>query len=278
VKLIFENEGVELSHQLPEDPILIKGNPGRVQQVVMNLLTNARDATEGCPTRQIHLNLLASGSTATLLIKDTGKGIPEEAQGKIFDSFFTTKSEGKGTGFGLALSSQIAQEHGGRISFDTSPKGTEFKVSLEISNEALKENKKGHENQPRTIKGRVLIADDDDDVREILKDTLEDLGCSVTQCSNGEEALEILKKDQSFLCVFTDSMMPKMTGPKLALAVQDLKIDIPLVLVSGAVSGDPKEEKETQDLFYTSLTKPFEEKQVYEILVKIKENEASLAA
>ena len=278
MKLIFENEGVELSHQLPEDPILIKGNPGRVQQVVMNLLTNARDATEGCPTRQIHLNLLASGSTATLLIKDTGKGIPEEAQGKIFDSFFTTKSEGKGTGFGLALSSQIAQEHGGRISFDTSPKGTEFKVSLEISNEALKENKKGHENQPRTIKGRVLIADDDDDVREILKDTLEDLGCSVTQCSNGEEALEILKKDQSFLCVFTDSMMPKMTGPKLALAVQDLKIDIPLVLVSGAVSGDPKEEKETQDLFYTSLTKPFEEKQVYEILVKIKENEASLAA
>jgi signal transduction histidine kinase len=129
----FKRDQIQLVFNFSPEPLPVKGIRGQIQQVLINLMNNARDATEGCAVRLIEITTTRQDGDALLLVKDTGSGIPPEIQDQIFDAFFTTKPINQGTGLGLSLVSTMIQNHGGKISFTTQAKqGTTFKVSLPI--------------------------------------------------------------------------------------------------------------------------------------------------
>ena len=130
---IFAREGIDISfkNDLTTKKNLVIGNEGRLQQVFMNLLTNARDATEEQEDRKIDLRLWEGKESYYISVKDNGKGIPEDIIGRIFDPFFTTKEVNKGTGIGLSLVHSIVMEHKGNIDATNLPDGgCQFLLSL----------------------------------------------------------------------------------------------------------------------------------------------------
>jgi len=130
---IYRKEEVSLVFNGPKREELIEGNRGRIHQVIMNLIANAKDATEDCSQRKIEISIYPNGEFLTVCIADTGKGIPEELREKIFEPFFTTKDVNKGTGIGLSLVNTIVKEHEGRVELESTPGiGTKFLVSLPI--------------------------------------------------------------------------------------------------------------------------------------------------
>ena len=113
---------------------LVFGSIGKLQQVLMNLLSNAKDALESSPLKEIHLKTQNEGEWVVLLVEDTGPGVPKELQEKIFDMFFTTKKRGEGTGLGLGISYSIIEDFKGRIEVDQQrTKGGCFKVYLPLA-------------------------------------------------------------------------------------------------------------------------------------------------
>jgi len=128
---IYRKEEVSLIFNGPRREELIEGNRGRIHQVIMNLIANAKDATEDCSDKKIEISLMPNGEFLTIVIADNGKGIPEELRDKIFEPFFTTKDVNKGTGIGLSLVSTIVKEHGGELHLESTPgKGSKFYISL----------------------------------------------------------------------------------------------------------------------------------------------------
>lgn len=122
---------IEISKHLSKELPLLLGNPLQLEQVVINLLNNARDAMEDQEVRRLCVRVFADGAFVHLEVEDTGDGIAPENQSRIFDSFYTTKPEGKGTGLGMSISRRIVEEHGGTISFHSQVGvGTQFHVSL----------------------------------------------------------------------------------------------------------------------------------------------------
>jgi PAS domain S-box-containing protein len=132
---IYLKEGVTLLFESESDKkFTLYGNKGRMEQVILNLLSNAKDATEGQPNRAITLRLKEISGKAILTVEDNGKGIPASVADRIFDPFFTTKDVNKGTGIGLAITSSIIKEHEGDISFTTQKDvGTIFKIELPVT-------------------------------------------------------------------------------------------------------------------------------------------------
>lgn len=132
---IYQKEGVTLLLETEKDKNFhLYGNKGRMEQVIINLLANAKDATEGQPNRLITLKLKELNGKVILTVQDTGKGIPASVADRIFDPFFTTKDVNKGTGIGLAITSSIIKEHDGEISFTTEENvGTTFKIELPLT-------------------------------------------------------------------------------------------------------------------------------------------------
>jgi two-component system sensor histidine kinase HupT/HoxJ len=114
----------------PMQPLAVRGRPGHVQQVVMNLVQNSVDALEGRSGGHIRLSVTRQGKDAVLAVADNGPGVPEELRTAIFDPFFTTKAVGRGTGLGLSISHKIAQEHGGNLVLCENSEGACFRLIL----------------------------------------------------------------------------------------------------------------------------------------------------
>jgi signal transduction histidine kinase len=124
---------VAVESNLCADLPAVPCDPSQIQQVVLNLLLNAAEATSGKPERRVRIETSIAGDTVMLTVSDNGEGIPPENLGKVFDPFFTTKSEGKGVGLGLAVSYGIVQAHGGDIEIKSKPgEGATFLVSLPL--------------------------------------------------------------------------------------------------------------------------------------------------
>lgn len=130
----FEKMEIKVEFKAPAKDIVVNGSAGRIQQVILNLLTNARDATENLPLRKITIELqINDKNRAELIVTDNGKGIPEAIQARIFEAFYTTKAAGRGTGLGLSIVTRIVSDLGGAIRLVSTPNvGTQFTIELPL--------------------------------------------------------------------------------------------------------------------------------------------------
>ncbi len=238
-------KNIEIVTSLSDTLPLTKADPSQLQQVIINLVVNARDAMPEGGRLLIETAFVGSengaashmysegGGFVKLAISDTGIGIDTITQRKIFDPFFTTKEMGKGTGLGLYIVHSIVNNHGGYINLYSEPlKGTQFRIYLPVSRPA--EAEEGLNSLSITGKGTVLVIDDEDDVRELCRDMLEPLGYTVLLADGGSSGLNIFRemKDNISL-VILDMIMPKMGGSEVFQALRTIKGDVKILLCSG---------------------------------------------
>ncbi|MHC4469441.1 MAG: MEDS domain-containing protein [Planctomycetota bacterium] len=252
----------ELRCELAETLPLIEGDPTQLTQVVMNLVTNASDAlgdrsgvicvrtgVSDCDREclaSVHLDgRLPEGTYVSLEVADTGCGMDEETRQKIFDPFFTTKFTGRG--LGLAAVSGIVRGHGGAISVETEVGlGSTFRVFLPIDEEPCSEPvcAKSESTAPRwSGAGTVLVADDEEAVRELSEEVLERAGFDVLLAEDGREAIRTFRAHaDEIVCVLLDLTMPEMDGEEAFRTIRKIRRDVPVLIASGysrdALSGE----------------------------------------
>ena len=274
VRQIYIQDGIEIATEVPDNEIYVACDLAELQQVAMNLITNARDATKGREDRVITIKVEETPTVVLVRVKDNGSGIPLDVQPKIFDSFFTTKPVGQGTGIGLALSRSIVTSAGGEILFTTiEGKGTEFVVRLpKISNEEEK-GRVAPVKQAGAFHGRVLLVDDESGVREVLTETLRELGFQVTCASSTDGAIELIGKSE-FDLVFTDQRMPGKNGIELLTLLQKMQSPVRCkrILITGGSTDNLAANRSLQDgsLADAVMTKPFTDDQLRSTLQKIR--------
>ncbi len=220
-----------------------------LQQIVMNLCINARDAMEGEGVLNLeirnhhsddqhcsscHDNF--SGDFVELIVTDNGSGIDNEFVSRMFDPFFTTKEVGKGTGMGLSVVHGIVHSSGGHIHVDsTLGEGTSISIFLPPTDEVAVESTHAIETSPEAgHSGSILIVDDEPSVGTFLKEMLQLYGYECTYLESPVKALALLEVNtERFQLVISDVTMPDMTGIELASAIKSLKSDLPVILCTG---------------------------------------------
>jgi PAS domain S-box-containing protein len=246
-RLIGEN--IEIKISLQSSLGRVKADPGQIEQVLLNLAVNARDAMpkggrltiEARNTeldnsyRTDHLQVVP-GRYVMLAVGDTGCGMDRDTQLRIFDPFFTTKELGKGTGLGLATVYGIVKQSGGYIwVYSELSKGTIFKVYLPLV-EQIAESVAQKEPETRDLPGceTILLAEDSDSLREMAKEFLESVGYTVIESVSGKDALQKAKNfDGAIHLLLTDVVMPEMSGPELAAEIVSLRPGIKIIFTSG---------------------------------------------
>ncbi|GAB4249629.1 MAG: hypothetical protein Kow00109_25670 [Acidobacteriota bacterium] len=242
-------EDIRISFQLAEVPVPIRIDPSQLEQVVMNLVVNARDAMprggrltvttdrQSFPPGDPELPAgLAPGEYCLLAVRDTGIGIPQEILPHIFDPFFTTKARGKGTGLGLSTVYGIVHQAGGTILVSSEPgKGTVFTILVPLAQEQESVSPGPHSNGGRRLKpGTVLLVEDDPAVMGVSKRLLEELEFRVLTAETAEQARELFfSRAAEIDLLITDVILPKGTGPDLARELQSRRPDLPVLFVSG---------------------------------------------
>ncbi|MBF0367111.1 MAG: PAS domain S-box protein [Oligoflexia bacterium] len=249
VEEIYKKENITLKAQLLAHDYFIKGNAGKIQQVIMNMLSNAKDALrnklDGCIQIATANDYNAQQGSVWIDIADNGSGIAKEIVEKLFDPFFTTKAPGKGTGLGLSICSTIVKSFGGTISVKSvQGVGTSFKIVFPLSEHELLATAlptPQQEVQHGLFKGKALIVDDEKDIRRLLRMLLSSLGLSVVEADNGETAYNLLKTTkEQFDYVLTDIKMPKMNGDRLITLVKEENIapKTKFIIITGGLLDD----------------------------------------
>lgn len=232
---------VDLEIVVPERDLPVVADSGRLEQVVVNLAVNARDAMDGRGTLKIRARLLdesrtpeGRGALVELRVQDSGSGIPDDVLPHIFEPFFTTKELGRGTGLGLASVYGTVQQHGGSLDVETSPEGTTFTIHLPAG---TPRGPAVSEVQVRPAEGlRILVAEDDDHVRTLVVRVLREAGWTVDAFPDGVMAWEAFARHpERYSVVFADVMMPRLAGTELATRVRG-RSDVPILLTSGFVA------------------------------------------
>lgn len=234
---------VDLVLALDESLPATWADPFQLQQVVLNLLTNAEQAMEGWSgERKIGFETLQRGDTLVLRVTDSGPGIDERSLERIFTPFFTTKEVGKGTGLGLSISDGIVREHGGRIDVSSQPgAGATFTVELPWiappkAEDGAAEAAAGGSARMR----RILVADDESSVREALQLFLRSLGHKVDVAGSGLEAIERLESHQ-YDAILLDLRMPDVAGDAVyrRLLDRDPRMAMRVIFVTGDAHSGP---------------------------------------
>ncbi|PKL50640.1 MAG: hypothetical protein CVV42_02635 [Candidatus Riflebacteria bacterium HGW-Riflebacteria-2] len=245
-RLIGEN--IDLKWQPTEEPCQVDMDPAQIDQILANLIVNARDSITGvgsitirtektdfAQANELTSSDMISGKFILLAISDDGCGMSLETLGRIFEPFYSTKEPGKGTGLGLATVYGIIKQNEGYIHVDSQPqKGTTFRIYLPVclSEKAVEETHKFKE----TAKGTetVLVVEDEPALLRICKLNLEKMGYRVLIASNPEEALKIAESCQDNIdLVLTDVIMPQMSGRDLYVKVKALRPAIKCLFMSG---------------------------------------------
>ncbi|MFM9887665.1 MAG: PAS domain S-box protein [Burkholderiales bacterium] len=253
---------LELKTTVAADASLVLLDPVQVEQVLLNLCINARDATKASGVVSIGVRALSidssvcsacrkpvAGTFVELSVEDDGIGIRPEMIERIFEPFFTTKDAGKGTGMGLATVHGIVHECGGHLLVDSVPgRGTTFRVLFPLHESAPgmlahKDRQVDSGNVRATLSGHVLVVDDEEMLIELMRDLLEGWGLVVTTATNGIAALDAFAVDPSrFDLVITDQTMPRMTGFVLASELLSIRSALPIVLYTGYSDGLTEEQ------------------------------------
>ena len=244
-------EDIEL-RAVAADPVArVRADPGQVEQVLLNLVANARDAmprggTITIETRDVAgmddvearrpLEGMRSGPWVLMAVRDTGTGMDEATKQRIFEPFFTTKAPGKGTGLGLAMVYGIVKQSGGFIWVDSAPgQGTVFRVYLPPVEEepAVAAERQATAPVPRGTE-TILVVEDEKPVRDLAERCLGPLGYSVLTANNGLDALAIADRHPgSIHLLLTDVVMPQLSGPEIADRLRVRRPDLRVLYVSG---------------------------------------------
>ncbi|MBT3175430.1 MAG: response regulator [Desulfobacula sp.] len=274
---------IEIRERISQTMLSIHANPSQIHQVLINLVTNASHAVDENGVIEISLEPitlddsiqeqntdLLPGRYAQIIVSDNGCGIAPEHLGQIFDPYFTTKDQDKGTGLGLAVAHGIVKIHKGQITaYSEMDKGTTFNVYLPLSNQAvpLKSNQPPEELPMGTE--HVLIVDDEVPIVKMQKRHLSLLGYTVETQTSSLEALKIIRQSPDrFDLIITDMNMPNMTGEKLALSIKKIRPDMPVILCSGF---SEKVNAKTADQMPVDgfLMKPMDQKKMTNLIRKV---------
>jgi nitrogen-specific signal transduction histidine kinase len=277
------NKNIRLTLDLQADTSTVMGDPGQLQQVLLNLAINARDAMPDggdltFSTRPIgdgyrpdvpHLDLL-SASHLELSVRDTGCGIPVDIQRRIFDPFFTTHEKGKGSGMGLATAYGIVNGHHGAITVDsTEGRGSTFNVYLPLSEEECLRSETQDSDlaaKLNTGSGRILLVDDEVMFRDVSSSALKRFGYEVVTAEDGAQAVNHYRQNHKKTdLVLLDMIMPTMNGLTCFQHLKQINPEVKVILVSGyAINGEVQEALDSGARGF--VQKPFKiEKLVQEI-------------
>ena len=243
-------ESIALEWADAEDDCTVSVDPTRLQQVVMNLAVNARDAMPAggrlrftlarVPALPSDLQPPAAAPDEAagwvrLTVADSGTGIPPEVLPRIFEPFFTTKGPGKGSGLGLSQIHGIVKQHGGEIGVTTQVGvGTTFTIYLPaLAESAATEAVVVADETPTAAGQMILIVEDDPALRDALVDTVDLLGYRALSAVNGREALAVLAQHREIALIMSDLVMPEMGGRALLQEVKQRGVTAPVVILSG---------------------------------------------
>jgi CheY-like chemotaxis protein len=240
-------EDVELSTNFESGLRQVNADPGQIEQVIMNLAVNARDAmpsggkltlsTGNATVDQssiFHNRTLEAGNYVMLAVSDNGIGMSEEVQRHLFEPFFTTKGLGKGTGLGLATCYGIICHSGGDIRvYSEVNAGTTFKIYLPATDAATEKPSSAHAEHMPAGRETVLVVEDDSGVRDLTVTVLRRCGYQVQTSNDAFEALEAIKRSPQFDLVITDVIMPRMSGKDLRDRIKSHHPRTEVLLMSG---------------------------------------------
>ncbi len=244
-------EDVQCTTKLYKGEALILGDAPQLQQVLMNLATNARDAMPNggvftISTEEADLDEKfimghgygRPGPYAVISISDTGQGMDEATREHVFEPFFTTKEEGKGTGLGLAVAYGIIKQHDGFITVDSEPgRGTTFKIMLPLITVAADEKQQAAAKRPAGGAETILLAEDDEGVRNLIKTVLERNGYRVITANDGQDAVAKYKANQDAIqLLLFDLIMPLMHGSEAYAQISMMQPGIKIIFHSGYAS------------------------------------------
>ena len=242
-------EHIKVLSVFARDLGLVEVDPGQMDQVIMNLAVNARDAmpdggTLTIETANVELkdptthfrSVIPAGSYVTLTITDTGCGMDAEIQARIFDPFFTTKEVGKGTGLGLSMTYGIVKQSGGVITVHSEPKhGATFTIYLpRVKPVALPEENGARQGQAAMGSETILLVEDNEMVRQISREVLQDNGYQVLEAPGGLAAMKLCQAYKKRIhLLLTDVVMPGMNGWELAHSIQPMRVEMKVLYMSG---------------------------------------------
>jgi signal transduction histidine kinase/DNA-binding response OmpR family regulator len=233
---------IRIELDLTTDGVQVLGDEIQIEMAVLNLALNARDAMPDggkltISTRPVRLEAdpnLANGDYVELAVRDTGVGMSPDVVARAFDPFFTTKSIGKGTGLGLSQVYEAMRQAGGSVRIESRPgEGTTVRLLLRRTDDlpfGSEADRSGAETDPFTAK--VLVVDDDPDVRRFLSESLDALGLEVVEAEDGYAGLAALERSSPDLMI-VDFAMPGLNGAELAKRVLEKRPDLPIVFATG---------------------------------------------
>jgi two-component system, cell cycle sensor histidine kinase and response regulator CckA len=241
-------EDVVLTHALHPRAVWVKADPGQLEQVLTNLVINARDAMP--KGGRLLLSTGEDGASrpgavskdrrgyATLTVKDTGQGMDENVQRLLFEPFFTTKDIGKGTGLGLATVHGIVHQSGGRIEVESEPgRGSTFRVYLPLTEPALNSPPPIAEPEveaPVNAKETILLVEDEEALRHLARRTLQSQGYNILEACDGVAALVLCQRHLPFIdMVLTDVVMPNLSGVDLVQRLKMVRPRLKVLYMSG---------------------------------------------
>jgi two-component system, cell cycle sensor histidine kinase and response regulator CckA len=242
-------ETIELTTRLTSGVGQTRADAGQLEQVIMNLVVNSRDAMPrggkitiqtSEATFEAHASrehgLVAPGSYIVLTVSDTGLGMDAETQSRIFEPFFTTKEKGKGTGLGLSTVYGIVKQSGGYIFADSGVgRGTRFRIYLPRVDDPAESAGTPHTAQvPGGGSETVLLVEDEESVRQLVRDTLQARGYKVLEAENGEVGVQVAESHAGTIdMIITDVVMPGMSGRELARRVTEARPETKVLYLSG---------------------------------------------
>lgn len=241
-------EDIDFTVEFKKDSLVVNADTGQIEQVLMNLVTNARDAMPSGGQLTIETDAVVlddsfikahgfgePGPYALLIFSDSGEGMDSATCKKVFEPFFTTKEVGKGTGLGLSIVYGIVKQHNGFITvYSESGNGTTFRIYLPLTQTAVESSQK---NLAKVLKGgkeTILVADDDFSVRDLLEKTLTMFGYTVIVAVDGSDALSKFREQPTGInLVMLDVVMPKLNGKEVRDEIRKLNPAVNVIFMSG---------------------------------------------
>ncbi len=274
-------EDIEFTIDIADENLIVMGDKSQLEQILINLVSNARDSMPDGGTLGLRLERceiddglcqnhasIVPGMYVVLSVSDTGVGMDEQTRERIFEPFYTTKAMGKGTGLGLAIVYGIVQQHNGHICVSSEPgSGSVFTIFLRDVGVKTVDSPVVEKSEPIGGGETILLAEDEQTVRDLVRSVLEEFGYSVMLAENGEEALRVFEKnsEQIDLLLF-DVIMPKKNGKEAYDLIRKLDPSIPALFMSG-YTGDVLNNKGVHEEGLNFLAKPVSPE---EILRKIR--------